>query len=228
MRVGRGLPLWAALLALALAGCRVDSPPPVVLCAGDSITAGGYPWHLQRRLDEAGYRLKVIDAGEKGNTSGEYLAFLGRSRILERTNPRWVLLQLGTNDVRSDGDATPVERFRENLEAILGVVGGHRNPDGSPPRVLLATIPPVPVEIAGHFNAVSRARVENEINPAIREIAARRQVALVDNHRLFVARPDLLPAIHPNEQGYRALADAWFDALAPLLARPDRPAPPAN
>jgi len=227
---GRGLPIWTALLALALAGCRGDSPPPppVVLCAGDSITAGGYHWYLQRRLDEAGYRLKVIDAGEKGNTSGEYLGFLRRSRIIEQTNPRWVLLQLGTNDVRSDGDATTIERFRENLDAILGVVAGHRNPDGSSPRVLLATIPPVPVEIAGHFNAASRARVESEINPAIREIAARRQLALVDNHRLFVAHPELLPAIHPNEKGYRALADAWFDALAPLLGGQDRPESPAR
>ena len=83
--------------------------------------------------------------------------FSGGRASLEQTNPRWVLLQLGTNDVRIDGDATSVERFRENLDAILDVVAGHRNPDGSSPRVLLATIPPVPVEIAGHFNAASRA-----------------------------------------------------------------------
>jgi len=220
----------AFALALPLAGCRggaqSSSPPrpPVVLCAGDSITAGGYPWYLQRRLDEAGYRLEVINAGEKGNTSGEYLGFLRRSRIVAQTNPRWVLLQLGTNDVRSDDDATSVERFRGNLEAILGIVAGHRNPDGSSPRVLLATIPPVPVEIAGHFNAASRLRVESEINPAIREIAGRRQLALVDTHELFAARPDLLPGVHPNEKGYRALADAWYDTLAPLLGVLERPA----
>lgn len=227
MRVGRGLLAAALALALPLAGCRGEAPPPlppVVLCAGDSITAGGYPWYLQRRLDEAGQRLKVINAGEKGNTSGEYLGFLRRSGIVAQTNPRWVLLQLGTNDVRSDGDATSAENFRENLEAILGVVAGHKNPDGSSPRVLLATIPPVPVEIAGHFNAPSRLRVESEINPAIREIAGRRQLALVDTHGLFAARPDLLPGVHPNEKGYRALADAWYDTLAPLLGVLERPA----
>lgn len=219
----------ALALALPLVSCRGAAPPPappVVLCAGDSITAGGYPWHLGRRLDEAGYRLRVINAGEKGNTSGEYLGYLRRSRILEQTNPRWVLLQLGTNDVRCDGDATSVARFQENLDAILSLVTGHRNPDGSSPRVLLATIPPVPVEVAGRFNAASRARVVTEINPAIREIAGRRRIALVDNHRLFAARPELLPGIHPNETGYRALADSWYAALAPLLAAPDRPAAP--
>lgn len=224
---GRELQAWAFALACVLAGCRGETPPPtlpVVLCAGDSITAGGYPWHLKRRLDEAGYRLQVINAGEKGNTSGEYLGFLRRSRILERTNPRWVLLQLGTNDVRSDGDATSVEQFRENLDAILDLVAGHRNPDGSSPGVLLATILPVPVEIAGHFDAASRGRVDTEINPAIREIGGRRKIPLVDNHRLFATRPELLPGIHPNEQGYRALGELWYDALAPLLGAPDRPA----
>ena len=224
-----GVQALAFALALPLIGCRGDSPPPpVVLCAGDSITAGGYPWYLQRRLDEAGQRYRVINAGEKGNTSGEYLAFLRRSRILERTNPRWVLLQLGTNDVRSDGDATPVQRFRENIESILDAVAAHRNPDGSTPRVLLATIPPVPVEVAGHFDAASRARVAAEINPAIREIGERRRIPLVDNHRLFAGRPELLPGIHPSEEGYRALGDAWHDALAPLLGAPSPRAAPAN
>ncbi len=218
-------------LLLAFAGCRGDSlppGPPAVLCAGDSITAGGYPWYLQRRLNEAGYRFRVINAGEKGNTSGEYLVFLRRSRILERTSPRWVLLQLGTNDVRCDGDATPVESFRENMDAILGLVAGHRNPDGSPPRVLLATIPPVPLEVAGHFDAASRSRVDAEINPAIREIAARRRIPLVDNHRLFALHPEWLPEIHPNEQGYQALADSWYEALAPLLGAQGRPAAPTH
>jgi lysophospholipase L1-like esterase len=221
----------ALALALPLCGCRRDSPPPppaVVLCAGDSITAGGYPWYLKRRLDEAGQRFQVINAGEKGNTSGEYLGFLRRSRLLDRTNPRWVLLQLGTNDVRSDGDATFVRRFRENLEAILDQVVAHRNPDGSTPRVLLATIPPVPVEVAGHFDAASRARVEADINPAIREIAGRRGIPIVDNHRLFAARPELLPGIHPSEAGYRALANAWYEVLAPLLGAPERPAKAAR
>ncbi len=83
--------------------------------------------------------------------------------------------------------------------------------------MLLATIPPVPVEIAGHFNAASRIRVESEINPAIREIAGRRQLALADNHGLFAVRPDLLPGVHPTEKGYQALGDLWYDTLAPLL-----------
>jgi lysophospholipase L1-like esterase len=45
----------------------------------------------------------------------------------------------------------------------------------------------------------------------------------VDNHGLFAASPHLLSGIHPNEAGYRALGDAWFDALAPRLGAAGRP-----
>jgi lysophospholipase L1-like esterase len=220
---GIGLALLAALLA-----CRREPAPaaltgePVVLCAGDSITAAAYPAHLQRRLREAGLGLQVVNAGVKGNTSGEYLGFLRRSRLIERTQPRWVLLQLGTNDVRIDGDATPVEAFRANLAAILDLFAAQRNPDGSSPRVLLATIPPIVEKIPGRFDETSATRVDMEINPAIRAIAAQRGIPVVDNHRLFVSRPELLPGIHPSEEGYRALGDSWYTALQSLLVAHDR------
>jgi lysophospholipase L1-like esterase len=192
----------------------------VILCAGDSITAASYPDHLRRLLAESGRAVEVVNAGVNGNTSGEYLGYLRGSGILARTNPAWVLLQLGTNDVRIDGDATSVERFRENLCAILDLVAAHRNPGGGAPRVILATIPPVPVEVPRHFDAASRARVEGEINPAIRAIAAARGLPLVDNHALFSARPELLPDVHPSAAGYVALAESWYAALAPLLPPP--------
>lgn len=214
----------ALALADAVAGCR-NQPPlpaappgvPVVLCAGDSITAASYPGHLQRLLDVSGHRLQVINGGVNGNTTGEYLSFLRRTQLVARAHPTWVLLQLGTNDVRVDGDATPLAQFRANLEAIIDLVTAHRNPDGSSPRIILATIPPIPAGVPGPFDAGSAARVEAEINPAIREVARRRQLPLADNHALFAARPALLPGIHPSEAGYRALADSWFDVLAPFL-----------
>ena len=137
---------------------------------------------------------------------------------MERTEPSWVLLQLGTNDLRIDSHATTTVQFRKNLEAILERVGRHRSRDGSLPRVILATIPPIPVEIRWRFDAGSRVRVEAEINPAIRDIARRRGLILADNHALFAARPDLLLLdIHPSEEGYLVLAEAWHRILAPLV-----------
>jgi lysophospholipase L1-like esterase len=217
-------PLALFLLQCLAAACRREpavpalSGQPVILCAGDSITASSYPKHLKTLLERDGLRVQVVNGGVKGDSTAEYLRFLERSQIIERTDPGWVLLQLGTNDLRIDSHATTTAQFRINLEAILDRIGQHRNKDGSSPRVILATIPPIPVEVRWHFDAGSRARVEAEINPAIRAIAAQRGLVLADIHALFAGGPDLLPDIHPSEEGYRALAAAWHRVLAPLVS----------
>lgn len=219
-------PLLLLVLHFLTAGCRRDpvvpalTGRPVILCAGDSITAAGYPKHLKKLLAGDGLNVQVINAGVKGDSTAEYIGFLERSQIIERTNPHWVLLQLGTNDLRIDSHATTTGQFQKNLEAILDRFERHRNRDGTSPRILLATIPPIPVEVRWHFNAGSRARVETEINPAIRAIARRRGLLMADNHALFAGRPDLLPDIHPSEEGYRVLAGSWHRILAPLLDEP--------
>lgn len=217
-------PLLLCLLHFLAAGCRRDPavPPlsglPVILCAGDSITAASYPRQLKELLARDGLPVQVINAGVKGDSSAEYIRFLERSRVIERSNPDWVLLQLGTNDLRIDSHATTTEQFKKNLGSILDRIGNHRNPDGRSPRILLATIPPIPVQVRWHFDAGSQARVQGEINPVIRELARRRELLLADHHALFVARPDLLPDVHPSEDGYRELAAAWHRLLAPLVA----------
>ena len=75
---------------------------------------------------------------------------------------------------------------------------------------------------AGASTPARGTRVEAEINPAIRDIARRRGLILADNHALFAGRPDLLPDIHPSEEGYRVLAEAWHRILAPLLSSAPR------
>ena len=217
-------PLLLLLLHFLASGCRREpvvpalSGLPVILCAGDSITAASYPKHLKKLLTQDGLQVQVINAGAKGDSTAEYIRFLEKSQIIERTDPSWVILQLGTNDLRIDSHATTTGQFRKNLEAILDRIGRHRNKDGSSPQIILATIPPIPVEVPWHFNAVSRARVEAEINPAIRDIARRRGLILADVHALFSGRPELLPEIHPSEKGYQALAEAWHRILAPLVS----------
>lgn len=217
-------PLALLLLHCLAVGCRREplvpalNGLPVILCAGDSITAASYPKHLKKLMLRDGFPVQVINAGVKGDSTAEYIRFLERSRIIERTDPNWVLLQLGTNDLRIDSHATTTEQFRKNLEAILDRIGRHRNKNGSFPRIILATIPPIPIEVRWHFNSGSRRRVEAEINPAIRDIARRRGLILAEIHALFAGRPDLLPEIHPSEEGYRVLAAAWHRILVPLVS----------
>jgi len=213
-QAGRGV--IVALAALLFWGCAPSGRGVIVFCAGDSLTEAAYPRDLRRILAAEGISARVLNHGRSGMTSGEYLNHLVRERArLIEEKPDVVLLQLGTNDVRIDGDSTPVEKFRENMEGILGVFRTFRSRSGKIPVILLATVPDTPVT-PPNFDASSARRVRDEINPAIRDLAAAEGIAVVDQHAVFVRRPELLPEVHPLREGYRLMAEAWREALRRL------------
>ena len=106
-----------ALVALALgafgAGCQKESgsaaPPPAgpayqgtIVAVGDSLTAGlglaeadAYPAQLERKLHQAGYRWRVINAGISGETSS---GTLSRVDWILKLKPDIVILETGAND----------------------------------------------------------------------------------------------------------------------------------
>jgi len=84
----------------------VAAPPldtrPVILCFGDSITAGygieagqTYPDILQQLLDKKGFNYRVVNSGISGDTTQG-----GLDRLTDaiRLKPRVTLLELGGND----------------------------------------------------------------------------------------------------------------------------------
>jgi lysophospholipase L1-like esterase len=198
--------------------CSSSERGKVVLCAGDSLTDSSYPRHLQNVLRSVGIRAKVLNYGRSGHTSGEYLRFLmDNEELLASERPDFILLQLGTNDVRVDHDRTSKNLFYENMNKILARFDRFRNPDGNNAQVLIATVPPIPADIPFPFSLESRKRVENEINPLIVQIGKERKIPVVDNTTLFIENPGLLSDVHPSEEGYKLLARNWFTALEPLL-----------
>ncbi|MHB8054538.1 MAG: SGNH/GDSL hydrolase family protein [Candidatus Aminicenantales bacterium] len=206
---------WAAFLFSA---CVPSGKGVIIFCAGDSLTEAAYPLFLRRTLALEGISARVLNYGRSGYTSGEYLSFLVKFKArLSEERPDFVLLQMGTNDMRTDHDYTPTNKFRANMKGILGVFRSFRSRSGRIPRIFLATIPDIPFGRYANFNAESIRRVEAEINPAIREIAAAEGIPVVDQHAVFTARPDLLPEIHPVREGYRLMAEAWEKALHPYL-----------
>lgn len=216
----RVLALGAALTAL-LAACGSapkEASAVIILCAGDSLTAEGYPRLLRQALREDGVRARVLNEGRSGHTTREYLKFLRGAEVgLKAASPDFILLQLGTNDVRFDGDRTALPEFVANLREIAGIFAGFRNRAGRPSRLLLATVPPIPETAPFPFRPESGRRVVEEINPAIRSLAAEANLPLVDNYALFAASPGLLPDVHPSPEGYRRLALGWRTALRPFL-----------
>jgi len=197
-----------------------SSPPRgvIVLCAGDSITAAAYPHFLQRLFNREGIRARVLNYGRSGFSSGEYRRFLERGGDgLMGERPDFILLELGTNDLRVDGDHASTPEFEANMRAILSLLGGLRGRSGRPARVLLAAIPPLPEGTPLPFSPESSRRVEADINPAIRALAAEAGLSVVDIHALFAGCPDLLPGVHPSREGYQRMAEAWLAALKPLV-----------
>jgi lysophospholipase L1-like esterase len=200
--------------ACLLGACSSSSENLIILCAGDSMTESSYPRYLQRILATESIRAKVINIGRSGNTSGEYLEYLTKkTKDLEDNYPDYILLQLGTNDVRVDHDRTTSEQFYRNMKHILAIFDRFKDRRGRESKILLALIPPVPEGLAFPFSSESHTRVHEEINPLLKKLAAEEKVPLVDNHSLFIRSPQLLSGVHPTEEGYRKIARNWFDAL---------------
>jgi acyl-CoA thioesterase I len=87
---------------------------------GDSLTAGfgaepgaSYPDFLQKELDRAGLRWRVVNAGVSGDTTTD-----GANRVSEvlALKPRVVILEFGGNDGLR---GLPIETTRANLEQMI-------------------------------------------------------------------------------------------------------------
>lgn len=218
IRIGRA----SVLLLLPLFVSVCASPPRgvIILCAGDSLTAKAYPHYLQKRLNADGIRARVVNRGVSGDTSGEYLAWLTdpvREEAILWHRPDIILLQLGTNDVRVDGDRTETAQFTANMRKIITHFRGFLTRTADPSLVVLATVPPIPEGTPFPFSPESARRVREEINPAIEALAREFGLPLVDNYRLFEGRPDLLPGVHPTLEGFRLLAGNWYETVRALL-----------
>jgi acyl-CoA thioesterase-1 len=184
---------------------------PVLVCFGDSITAGygvqpgkSYPEALQRKLDAAGYIYKVVNEGTSGATTKDAVADLPS---LLRQHPDVVIVEFGGNDGLR---GLPPDQTRRNLDKVLTVL------DEAHVKVLLAgiTLPP---------NYGSDYIHEFEAN--FRDLAARHHTAFVPMiYKDLVKVPDTIQpdGIHPTAKGAEIIADTLMPQLKPLL-RKSRP-----
>src|SRR5947209_8427724 len=120
----------------------MPKPPdtrPVIVAFGDSLSAGfgadpgkSFPDFLQKEIDRAGYRYRVINAGISGETSTDAVA---RLNTVTAMKPAVVIVEFGGNDGLR---GLPVATTESNLEQIIGSL------KQSGAQVLLAgmTLPP--------------------------------------------------------------------------------------
>jgi len=110
--------LLFALTPFALAKTGVAKP--VIVCFGDSITAGygvdpGHSWpdDLQRRLDAHGYKYRVLNFGVSGATTKDGVTRL--PQVLA-AHPQIVVVEFGGNDGLR---GLPITSTRANLDQII-------------------------------------------------------------------------------------------------------------
>ncbi len=112
---------------------------PLIVCFGDSLTAGygteagqAYPDYLQAALDHRGYAYRVVNAGISGNTTKDGVARVGSVVAMK---PSIVVVEFGGNDGLR---GLRVADTRSNLDQILSAL------TTSGTKVVLAgiTLPP--------------------------------------------------------------------------------------
>ncbi len=100
-----------------------NDPRPLLICFGDSLTAGfgtdpgqSYPDYLQADLDRMNYRYRVDNEGISGNTTKDGVERLPQILAL---HPAAVVVEFGGNDGLR---GLPIEDTRANLDQIVGTL----------------------------------------------------------------------------------------------------------
>ena len=182
--------------------------PGVILCLGDSITAGygldseqSYPALLQKKIDAKNWDFRVVNAGQSGDTSA---GGLGRLDWLLKNRVDVLVLELGGNDGLR---GLPVETMRKNLQAIIDRTK-KKYPNA---KVILAGMK-VPPNMGRDYGAKFEA--------TFRDLAKRNQAALIP----FVLEGvggvrglNLPDGIHPTAKGQEIVAANVWKVLEPAL-----------
>jgi acyl-CoA thioesterase I len=182
---------------------------PRIVVLGDSLTAGlgigkdeAYPAVLQHRVDAAGYRYEVVNAGVSGDTTAGGLSRLDWSLD---GDVRVLVVALGGNDGLR---GLPVDAMSRNLSAIIE----------------RARQRGIKVLLTGMETLTNMGpRYQREFHDTFPALAKRYQVAFLPFLLEGVAaRPELNQAdgIHPTAGGARVIADHVWPILEPLLSKP--------
>lgn len=185
---------------------RLDLPK--IVAFGDSLTAGfgvpaeeSYPAQLQRKLDRAGYRYRVVNAGVSGDTTAG-----GVRRIdwVLKSRPDIVILVLGANDGLR---GLALAQTRANLEEII------KRLQAAGVTVVLAgmKLPPnygsdYTKRFAALYPELARIHRLPYLPFFLEGVAAKTALNQADG-------------IHPTGAGYRVIVDNMMPVLEPLLAK---------
>ena len=200
--------LIVSLLCLLLAGPLLAADRPVLVCYGDSITAGyglqtgqSFPDALQQKLDALGYHYKVSNQGTSGATTKDALADV-RSVLL--LHPEVVIVEFGGNDGLR---GVPPVQTQHNLDAVLTTL------ENAHIKILLAAITLPPNYGSDYIHAFDQV---------FRDLAQKHRTAFIPMiYKNLINVPGTIQndGIHPTAKGSQIIADTLLPVLKPLLRK---------
>lgn len=182
-----------------------------VVVFGDSLFAGynlpqdkGFAPALERKLNAAGIKASVFNAGVSGDTSAAGLQRLAFTLDGQPRQPDLVIVGLGANDMLRGLEPSETRR---NLDAILSELKQR----GIPAMLTgMVAAPNMGAEYARQFNSIYpdlASRYELPLYPFFLD-------GVITDRSLLLA-----DGIHPNEQGVEKIAGA----VGPLVAEQLKP-----
>ena len=203
------LPFPLTLILLITAAIPVfGAERPVIVCYGDSITAGyglqpgqAYSYALQRNLDQRGYNYKVENRGTSGATTKDAVASLAS---VVQAHPTVVIVEFGGNDGLR---GLPLEATRKNLDTVLTEL------EAAHIKVLLAGIT-LPPNYGPDY--------VNQFDQVFRDLAGKHHVTFIPMiYKDLINVPGTIQqdGIHPTVKGSEIIAKTLLPKLTPLLRK---------
>jgi acyl-CoA thioesterase-1 len=161
-----------------------------------------YPGQLQQRLDERGYRYRVVNHGVSGSTTQAALLRLDRGLALR---PAIVIIALGGNDASSH---VPVQTTRDNLAKLVSMF------KRTGAEVFIADRNRQDSQGAGNSGSF------------VAELARQYRAVLMPPLTSEVAgHPELLieDGSHPNAEGYTIIVRRILEIIEPYLKKDSAP-----
>ncbi len=187
---------------------QTQSPTPVVLFFGDSLTAGyglspeeAFPALIEKNITKSGKKVKVVNAGLSGETSAG-----GLSRIdwILRQPVDVFVLELGANDGLR---GLPLDQTRANLQGIISKVK-----DKYPNVKIVMAGMMVPPNMGESYS--------NEFKKIYPDLAKKNGATLIPFLLENVAGNEKLnqaDGIHPNTEGHKLVAEHVGKFIEKLL-----------
>lgn len=195
-------------LIIAVFVCAIkpaQAQTKTILAFGDSLTAGlglpaskAFPAQLEEKLRTEGYDIKIINAGVSGDTTGGGLARLEFSLT---TNPDFVILELGANDMMR---AIALDHVEKNLRGMLDILKERK----------------IPVLLCGMKSFRNLSLFGDKFQKVYKKLANEYDVHYYPFFLKDVAMESHLnqtDGLHPNAAGVKVIVDNIFPYVEDLI-----------